>query len=39
MAYLMGDDICVGEVAAAAEAPFHILEEGRIEINFLSLGQ
>src|ERR1700731_1045375 len=35
MAYLMRDDISVGEVATAAEAPFHVLEEGRIEIDLL----
>src|SRR3984893_4943276 len=35
MAYLMRDDISVGEVATAAEAPFHVLEEGRIKIDFL----
>src|SRR5580704_13611025 len=35
MAYFMRDDISVGEVAAAAEAPFHVLEEGRIEIDLL----
>src|SRR5262249_43904223 len=35
MAYLMPGDITVGEVATAAEAPFHVLEEGRIEIDFL----
>src|SRR3984893_9009645 len=35
MPYLVRDYISVGKVAAAAEAPFHVLEEGRIEINFL----
>ena len=35
MAYLVRDDISVGEVAAAAEAPFHVLEEGRVEIDLL----
>src|SRR5437016_8970944 len=35
MADLVRDDISVGEVAAAAEAPFHVLEEGRIEIDLL----
>ena len=35
MADLMRDDISVGEIAAAAEAPFHVLEKSGIEIDLL----
>jgi hypothetical protein len=35
MADFMGDDISIGKVTAAAEAPLHVLKEGRVEINFL----
>src|SRR5205807_8825226 len=35
MADLVRDDISVGKIAAAAEAPFHVLKKGRIEIYLL----
>src|SRR5664279_228083 len=37
MAYLMRNDIGVGEIAATAEAPFHVLKESRVEIDLLVL--